>query len=117
MELNKRNLILFCLIILVIIILFFIIKSKRSRESYATEINGTVQLLRFVGRGEGYVEVKFEGESKFNPLCVIYIGSENQNDLKIGDSIHKSKNSGDYQIYRQDRTGNYSFYKTLKNKP
>ncbi|MCY0970756.1 hypothetical protein [Chryseobacterium wangxinyae] len=84
---------------------------------YVTELNGKVESFRYVGRGEGYVEVKFEREENLNPLCVIYIGSENKEDLKVGDSIYKAKNSEDYQIYRQDGSENYSFCKTLKNKP
>lgn len=117
MELNKRNFIIFCILILSIIITFLIIKYNRSEEMYITELNGKVESLRYVGRGEGYVEVKFEGDDKFNPLCVIYIGSENKEDLKVGDSIHKAKNSENYQVYRQDNLGNFIFYKTLKNKP
>ncbi|MCQ9634981.1 hypothetical protein MP477_08460 [Chryseobacterium sp. WG23] len=117
MELNKRNFIIFCILILSIIIAFLIIKYNRSEEMYITELNGRVESLRYVGRGEGYVEVKFEGDDKFNPLCVIYIGSENKEDLKVGDSIHKVKNSKNYQVYRQDTLGNFNFYKTLKSEP
>lgn len=117
MELNKRNFIIFCVMILSIAIVFFIIKNNRSKEMYTTELNGKVAAIRYVGRGEGYVEVKFEGEEKFNPLCVIYIGSENKNDLKAGDSIHKMKESIEYHIYRQDEPGKYVFYKTLKSIP
>lgn len=117
MELNKRNFIIFCVLILSIIIVFFIIKHNRSKEVYSTELSGKIESFRYVGRGEGYVEVKFEEEENFNPLCVIYIGSENKEDLKVGDSIYKAKNSEEYQIYRLDSSGNYNFYKILRNKP
>jgi len=117
MELNKRNFIIFCVVILSILIVFFIIKHNRAKEMYISELDGKVESFRYVGRGEGYIEIKFEGEDKFNPLCVIYIGSENKEDLKIGDSIYKAKNSNEYQIYRQDTFGKYVFYKTLKNIP
>lgn len=40
-----------------------------------------------------------------------------ENDLKVGDSIYKVKNAGEYQIYRRDSPGNYNFYKRLKNQP
>jgi hypothetical protein len=117
MELNKRNYILFCLLILSVIIVFFIVKHTRSKEIYVGELNGKVESLRYVGRGEGYLEVKFEGEEKFNYLCVIYVGSKNKEDLKIGDSIYKAKNSEEYQVFRPDGFGKYIFYKKLKNKP
>lgn len=117
MELNKRNFIIFCVLMLSIIIVFFIIKYNRSKEMYLTELDGKVESFRYVGRGEGYIEVKFEGEENFNHLCVLYIGSENKEDLKIGDSIYKAKNSEAYYIYRPDNSGNYNFYKILKNKP
>lgn len=117
MELNKRNFILFCLLILSVIIVFFIVKHTRSKEIYVGELNGKVKSLRYVGRGEGYLQVKFEGEKEFNSLCIIYVGSENKDDLKVNDSIYKAKNSEDYQIYRQDSSENYNFYKTLKNRP
>ncbi|KFF01383.1 hypothetical protein IX39_12490 [Chryseobacterium formosense] len=117
MELNKRNLIIFCVFILSVVIVFFIIKNNLSRKSYVTELSGKVESFRYVGKGEGYIEVKFEGEESFNHLCVIYIGGENKESLKIGDSIYKAKNSEEYEIYRKDSSGNYNFYKTLKNKP
>jgi hypothetical protein len=113
MELNKRNFIFVCALILSI----FIIKRNRSKEMYINKLNGKIESFRYVGRGEGYVEVKFEEEKKFNPLYIIYLGGENKEDLKIGDSISKAKNSEDYQIYRKDRSGNYNFYKTLKSEP
>ncbi|AZA56576.1 hypothetical protein [Chryseobacterium shandongense] len=117
MELSKRNILLFFTILFVIIIVFFIAKYNQTKKEYSSELNGKVESLRYIGRGDGYQQVKFEGEKEFNALCIIYVGSENKDDLKIGDSIYKEKNSEDYQIYRQDSSGNYSFYKTLKNKP
>lgn len=117
MKLNKRNFIFVCALILSIVIVFFIIKRNRSKEMYITTLNEKIESFRYVGRGDGYVEVKFEGEKKFNPLYIIYLGAENKEDLKIGDSISKAKNSEDYQIYRKDRSGNYNFYKTLKSEP
>ncbi len=117
MELTKRNFIIFCVLILSIIIVFFIIKHNRSKEMYTNELNGKVESFRYVGKGEGYIEIKFEGESNFNPLCIIYVGSENKEDLKVGDSIYKAKNSDQYQIYRKDKFDNYVFYKTLKSIP
>ena len=117
MKLNKRNLIILCVLILGTIIVFFIIKHQRLKETYITELSGKIASLRYVGRGEGYIEVKFTGEEKFNSLAVIYLGSENKEDLKIGDSIYKAKNAEEYQIYRRDSSGNYHFYKRLKNKP
>lgn len=116
MELNKRNFII-CVLILSIIIVFFIINHNRTKEMYTIELHRKVESFRYVGRGEGYVEVKFEGEDNFNSLCIIYVGSENKDDIKVGDSIYKAENSIEYKIYRQDSSGNYSFYKTLKNKP
>jgi len=117
MELSKRNILLFFTLLFIIIIVFFIAKHNQVKKMYSSKLNGKVKSLRHIGRGEGYLQVKFEGEKEFNSLCIIYVGSENKDDLKIGDSIYKAKNSEDYQIYRQDGSGNYNFYKTLKNKP
>lgn len=117
MELSKRNILLFFTLLLVIIIIFFVSKYNQTNKAYSSEINGKVESLRHVGRGEAYLQVKFEGEREFNSLCIVYVGNENQDDLKVNDSIFKAKNSWDYKIYRQNSSGNYSFYKTLKNKP
>ncbi|UPQ76043.1 hypothetical protein [Chryseobacterium nepalense] len=117
MELSKRNILLFFILLFVIIIAFFIAKHNQAKKAYSSELNGKVESLRFIGRGEGYLQVKFAGEKEFNSLCIIYVGSENKDDLKIGDSIHKAKNSEDYHIYRQNSSGNYNFFKILKNKP
>ncbi|KMQ61685.1 hypothetical protein ACM40_04935 [Chryseobacterium sp. BLS98] len=117
MELSKRNILLFFTLLLAIIIVFFIAKHNQTKKAYSSELIGKVGSLRYVGRGKGYLQVKFEGEKEFNSLCIIYVGSENKDDLKVSDSIYKAKNSEDYQIYRQDSSGNYNFFKTLKNKP
>lgn len=104
---------MFCILMTSVVIIFFMTKHNRSKEEYTTEFNGKVESLRYIGRGEGYLQVKFEEEKEFNPLCVIYVGSDNKEALKIGDSIYKAKNSKDYQIYRRNDAGNYVFYKTL----
>ncbi|KFF01382.1 hypothetical protein IX39_12485 [Chryseobacterium formosense] len=59
-----------------------------------TKLNGKVDSFRHEGKGEGYIEVKFEGVDSFNHLCVIYVGGENKENLKVGYSIYKPKNSG-----------------------
>ncbi|MDR3025263.1 hypothetical protein [Chryseobacterium sp.] len=117
MELSKRNILLFFTLLLVIIIVFFVSKYNQTNKAYSSKLNGKVESLRHVGRGEAYLQVKFEGEREFNSLCIVYVGNENQDDLKINDSIYKAKNSLNYQVYRQDSSGNYIFYKTLKNEP
>lgn len=88
-----------------------------SSKSYKSEITGIVGELRNVGRGNAYVQVKFENATNFNQLCVLYIGSNNPEDLKIGDSLYKPQNSYEYRIYRKNDFGNLQFFKILKNKP
>ncbi|WP_027383546.1 hypothetical protein [Epilithonimonas caeni] len=116
MELNKKNIILFILFISCFVIYFSYNKYKISKNSYNNKIYGLVDELRNIGRGNGYVQVKFKGCKKFDELCILYLG-ENQNDLRVGDSIYKAKNSYDYQVYRKDSFGNFQLYKTLRNKP
>jgi|GEM_PF-3151963 len=117
MELSKRNILLFLSLLFVIILAFFVGRHNHVKEAYANALYGKVQSLRPIGRGEGYLQVKFEGEKEFNSLCTLYVGSENKDDLQVGDSIYKAKNSKDYQIYRQNGKEKYIFYKTLKIKP
>lgn len=116
MELNKKNIILFILFVFSIVIYFSYNKYIISKNSYKREIYGIVEELRNIGRGNGYVQVKFKGVKKFDELCILYLG-ENQNDLKVQDSIYKSKNSYEYQVYRKDSSGGFQFYKTLRNRP
>lgn len=117
MEFNKKNVILFILGIIIILCFFFIKQHSISSKSYKSEIAGIVGDLRSVGRGNAYVQVKFENATNFNQLCVLYLGSNNQEDLKIGDSLYKPENSYEYQIYRKNDFVSFHFFKILKNKP
>lgn len=115
MELNKRNIIfLFLIVILAILFVVFWNKNK-DRKFYKSELSGIIEDIRSNRRFENSKVIKFRGANDFNYLFWFY--APHSEDLKVGDSIYKSKNSYEYQVYRKDNFENYQFYKTLKNKP
>ncbi|GAA5100769.1 hypothetical protein GCM10023210_39610 [Chryseobacterium ginsengisoli] len=115
MELNKRNIIIVIIIICTGVLFVFFWNLNKYNKFYSSEITGTIEKIKSNRKFENSKVAKFVGESDFNYTFWIY--APDKDDLKVGDSIYKAKNSEDYQIYRQDSSGNYHFYKTLKNKP
>ncbi|MFP3597938.1 hypothetical protein [Chryseobacterium sp. SIMBA_029] len=115
MELNKRNIIFVIIIIFAGILFVCFWNLYKYNKFYSSEVDGIIEEIKSNRKFENSKVVKFVGENDFNYTFWIY--ASDKNDIKIGDSIYKAKNSEDYQIYRQDSSGNYIFFKTLKNKP
>lgn len=115
MELSKRNIIIVIIIICIGVLFVFFWNLSKYNKFYSSEVVGIIEEIKSNRKFENSKVVKFVGGNDFNYTFWIY--APDKNDIKIGDSIYKEKNSEDYQIYRQDSSGNYSFYKTLKNKP
>lgn len=115
MELNKRNLIIVIIIIFTSILFVFFWNLNKQNKFYSSELIGVIEKIKSNRKFENSKVAKFVGDNDFNYTFWIY--APNEDDLKIGDSIYKAKNSEDYQIYRKSSSGNYNFYKTLKNKP
>ena len=99
---RKKKFLIFASIIILLLTLFLTKQFSISFKSYKSEIFGEVKDIRNVGRGDAYVQLKFKNAVKFNELSVLYVGADNQKDIKIGDSIYKSQNSYEYKIYRKD---------------
>lgn len=87
-----------------------------NKNADRNEIFGIVEDLRFVGRGEGYIQVKFKNSDGFDNLTILYLDSLNQKSIQVGDSIYKHINSSDYKIFRK-HDNKYKYYKTLKREP
>lgn len=115
MELNKRNIIIVIIIICIGVLFVFFWNLNKHNKFYSSGLTGIIEEIKSNRKFESSKVCKFVGDSDFNYTFWIYAPDEN--DLKIGDSIYKAKNSEDYQIYRQNGLVNYVFYKTLKNKP
>ena len=111
MELNKRDIISIIIVICLIVIFVFFLNLNKYNKFYISELTGVVKELKFNRKFENSKVAKFVREDNFNYTFWIY--TPEKNDLKIGDSIYKAKNSEDYQIYRQISSGHYSFHKTL----
>lgn len=115
MKLNKRNIILLAMIIGTGILFVFFWNLNKHHKFYGSELSGIVEEIKSNGKFENSKVAKFVGDNDFNYSFWMY--APHENDLKIGDSIYKAKESEDYQIYRRNGSGNYVFYKALKNKP
>lgn len=115
MELNKRNIIFATIIIFAGILFVCFWNLYKYNKFYSSEVDGIVEDIKANRKFENSKAVKFVGEKDFNDTFWIY--APYKNDLRIDDSIYKTKNSEVYQIYRQDSSGKYTFYKTLKNQP
>lgn len=115
MELNKKNIIILIIIVCIGISFVFFWNLKKYNKFYSSELTGIIEDIKVNRKFENSKVAKFVGDHDFNYTFWIYAPDEN--DLKIGDSIYKAKNSENYQVYRQDALGNFNFYKTLKNKP
>ncbi|UQB67785.1 hypothetical protein [Epilithonimonas zeae] len=115
MELNKKNVMfLFSIVFLTILFVVFWNKNK-DRAFYKSELSGITEEIKSNPRFENSKVIKFEGANDFNYLFWFY--APDFEDLKVGDSIYKSKDSYEYQIYRKDAFAKYQFYKILKNQP
>ena len=97
------------------ILFVFLWNLNKQNKFYSSELTGIIEEIKSNGKFENSKVVKFLGENDFNYTFWMYAPDEN--DLKVGDSIYKVKNAGEYQIYRRDSPGNYNFYKRLKNQP
>jgi len=115
MELNKRNIIIVIIIICISILFVFFWNLSKHNKFYGSEVAGIIEEIKSNRKFENSKVVKFVGDNDFNYTFWNY--APDKNDIKIGDSIYKAKNSENYQIYRQNGSRNYRFYKTLKNKP
>lgn len=115
MELSKRNIIIVIIIICTSVLFVFFWNLRKHNKFYGSEVAGIIEEIKSNRKFENSKVARFVGDNDFNYNFWIY--APNKNDIKIGDSIYKAKNSEDYQIYRKDNSGNYRFYKTLKNKP
>ncbi|MGX9987251.1 hypothetical protein [Soonwooa purpurea] len=114
MELNKRNIFIILIGVALLLIYFFVKQNTLQKDSYQSEIKGIVEGKRHIGRGEAYIQLKFKGSDRFDDLSVLYVGTDNQNDVVIGDSIYKPHNSYNYQVFRLNKNDHYEFYKILK---
>lgn len=110
---NFIGLILFNSILCIIITWFITGKTITEKDVYQSNLSGAVKETRFVGRGNGYVQIKFKANDIFNRLCVIKINQED--DILENDSINKPMYSNKFDIYRIDKSGLYKKIKTLEN--
>lgn len=115
MELNKKNIVILIIIIGAGILFVLFWNLNKQNKFYNSELTGIIEKIKSSRKFENSKVAKFVGDKDFNYTFWIY--TPDKNDLKVGDSIYKAKNSEDYQIYRQNSSGKYVFYKTLKNKP
>ncbi|WP_123906565.1 hypothetical protein [Chryseobacterium sp. MYb7] len=113
MKLKRRNIIIIIICISVLFVIFWNV--NKHNKFYTSGLNGIIKDIKSNRKFENSKVAKFVGDSDFNYAFWIYAPDES--DLKIGDSIYKAKDSENYQIYRIDSSGDYSFYKTLKNRP
>ena len=65
-----------------IILYFNYRKYSLDKEVYHSEINGHIKSIRQVGRGDGYIQLKLKNENNFHPEAIIYLGSNNKNEMK-----------------------------------
>ncbi|KFF01381.1 hypothetical protein IX39_12480 [Chryseobacterium formosense] len=115
MKLNKVHITIVIIIVSAGILFVFFWNLKKQNKFYNSELNGIIEQIKSNQKFENSKVCKFVGDDNFNYTFWIY--APEKNDMKIGDSIYKRKNSDVYDVYRQDRSGNYNFYKNLKNKP
>lgn len=115
MELNKKNIITAIVIICIGILFVCFWNLNKHNKFYSSELTGIIEEIKSNKKFENSKVTKLTGDNDFNYTFWIY--APNENDLKVGDSVYKAKNSEEYQIYRRDNFGNYIFYRTLKNKP
>ncbi|MGX9987252.1 hypothetical protein [Soonwooa purpurea] len=115
MALNKRNIILILLLAFLMLIFAYIWNQNNDSVFFRTELSGIIEEIKSNGRFENSKVAKYKNEKDFNYLFWFY--TPNSDDLKVGDSIFKSKNSYDYEIYRLDKNDHYEFYKILKRNP
>ncbi|MDW9378613.1 hypothetical protein [Chryseobacterium sp. JV558] len=115
MKLKKRNIIIVIIIICISVLFVFFWNVNKNNKFYTLRLNGIIKDIKSNRKFENSKVAKFVGDSDFNYSFWIYAPDES--DLKIGDSIYKAKDSENYQIYRIDSSGDYKFYKTLKNVP
>lgn len=115
MELNKRSVIILIIIICTGVFFCFFWNLNKHNKFYNSELTDIIEEIKPNRKFENSKVAKFVGDKDFNYTFWIY--TPDKNDLKIGDSIYKAKNSEEYQVYRPDGSGKYIFYKKLKNKP
>lgn len=115
MGLNKRNIIILIIIIFTSIFFVFFWNLNKHNKFYNSELTGIIKEIKSNRKFENSKVAKFVGDHDFNYNFWIY--APYANDIKIGDSIYKAKNSEEYQVFRPDCFGKYFFYKKLKNKP
>ncbi|MBP1167233.1 hypothetical protein JOE44_004117 [Chryseobacterium sp. PvR013] len=114
MKLNKRGNISIFIVICLSVIFGFFWNLNKYNKFYNSVLTGIVEEIKSNRKFENSKVAKFVGDENFNYTFWIY--APEKDDLKISDSIYKAKNSEDYQIYRQNSSGRYNFYKILKDK-
>ena len=116
MKLTKKTFTLFSIFIVSIILYFNYRKYSLDKEVYHSEINGHIKSIRQVGRGDGYIQLNLKNENNFHPEAIIYLGSNNKNEIKEGDSISKRKNSYHFLLFKINNQ-HFKYYKTFSSKP
>jgi hypothetical protein len=98
---------LFPVFLIIGIIIFFERKGNIERkEFYTSDINSYIVKKKnnwSGGRSYDYITAKN-----------IIITLMNSDTLKIGDSISKENNTGNFNVYRKNQLGKYKFYKNYK---
>ena len=96
MKLNKRNISILLSIILCGVLFVFLWNENKQREFYESELHGIIEEIEVSKKFENSKTIRCTGDKDFSYKFWIY--TKDENDLKIGDSISKAKNSNSYRI-------------------
>lgn len=100
----------FIIVILIIIcgfIYFYLNNVRIEKKAFATKMNGIIQVIYFTEKGE--MEVEINNEVYHLPF------NENTENIDVGDSLVKNKNSYEILQYRNGKEINNHYGLVTKN--